>query len=90
VNLVPVTRAETDLGGDFLRVRLSSGSVRIGAAVLFTDTAGRALLVEPTQKDYWEIVGRCVEADESPRHAAAREVNVRSREMVDSLVVGHG
>jgi 8-oxo-dGTP diphosphatase len=32
------------------------------------------LLVEPVYKDYWEIVGGCVEANESPRPGAAREV----------------
>ncbi|WP_202806738.1 NUDIX domain-containing protein [Kribbella catacumbae] len=47
---------------------------RMGAAVLFIDSAGRALLVEPVYKDYWEIVGGCVEENESPRQAAAREV----------------
>lgn len=39
---------------------------RMAAAVLFTDVAGRALLVEPAYKDYWEIVGGCVEDNESP------------------------
>ncbi|MFI6132791.1 NUDIX domain-containing protein [Micromonospora sp. NPDC051141] len=47
---------------------------RMGAAVLFADALGRAMLVEPVYKDYWEIVGGCVDADESPRQAAAREV----------------
>ncbi|WP_343221602.1 NUDIX hydrolase [Polymorphospora rubra] len=47
---------------------------RMGAAVLFTDGAGRALLVEPVYKDYWEIVGGCVDENESPRQAAIREV----------------
>jgi ADP-ribose pyrophosphatase YjhB (NUDIX family) len=47
---------------------------RIGAGVLFTDAAGRALLVEPVYKDYWEIVGGCVEENEAPRQGAAREV----------------
>jgi 8-oxo-dGTP diphosphatase len=47
---------------------------RMGAAILFTDAAGRALLVEPVYKDYWEIVGGCVDENESPRQAAAREV----------------
>ncbi|MEH1098539.1 NUDIX hydrolase [Micromonospora sp. CPCC 205561] len=47
---------------------------RMGAAVLFTDALGRAMLVEPVYKDYWEIVGGCVDADESPRQAAVREV----------------
>ena len=32
------------------------------------------LLVEPVYKDYWEIPGGCVEADESPYAAAVREL----------------
>jgi hypothetical protein len=32
------------------------------------------LLVEPVYKDYWEIVGGCVEENESPRQAAMREM----------------
>lgn len=47
---------------------------RMGAGVLFTDVSGRALLVEPTYKDYWEIPGGSVEANESPYQAAVREV----------------
>jgi 8-oxo-dGTP diphosphatase len=47
---------------------------RMGAAVLFRDPASRVLLVEPTYKDYWEIPGGCVEADESPYDAAVREL----------------
>jgi 8-oxo-dGTP pyrophosphatase MutT (NUDIX family) len=47
---------------------------RMGAGVLFTDEAGLVLLVEPTYKDYWEIPGGAVEADESPYAAACREV----------------
>jgi 8-oxo-dGTP diphosphatase len=47
---------------------------RMGAGVLFFDTAGRVLLVEPTYKPYWEIPGGAVEAGESPRDAAAREL----------------
>jgi 8-oxo-dGTP pyrophosphatase MutT (NUDIX family) len=47
---------------------------RMGAAVLLTDEMGRVLLVEPTYKDYWEIPGGAVEADESPRTAAVREL----------------
>jgi 8-oxo-dGTP pyrophosphatase MutT (NUDIX family) len=46
----------------------------MGAGVLFTDAVGRALLVEPVYKDYWEIVGGCVEENESPRQAALREM----------------
>jgi 8-oxo-dGTP pyrophosphatase MutT (NUDIX family) len=46
----------------------------MGAGVLFTDAVGRVLLVEPVYKDYWEIVGGCVDQSESPRQAAVREV----------------
>ncbi len=46
----------------------------MGAGVLFFDEAGRVLLVEPTYKQYWEIPGGAVEADESPYDAAVREL----------------
>lgn len=48
---------------------------RIAAGVLISDHAGRVLLVEPVYKDYWEIPGGSVEADESPYAAAGRELN---------------
>ena len=47
---------------------------RMGAAALLSDDQGRVLLVEPTDKDSWEIPGGSVEADESPRAACAREL----------------
>lgn len=47
---------------------------RMGAGVLFRDGGDRILLVEPTYKPEWELPGGVVEADESPRAAAAREV----------------
>lgn len=47
---------------------------RMGSGVLLHDADGRILLVEPTYKDYWEIPGGVVEADESPYQAAMREV----------------
>jgi 8-oxo-dGTP diphosphatase len=47
---------------------------RMGAGVLLSDERGRTLLVEPTYKPHWEVPGGCVEADESPRAAAAREL----------------
>jgi 8-oxo-dGTP diphosphatase len=47
---------------------------RMGAGVLFFDPSGRVLLVEPTYKPYWEIPGGAVEAGESPRDAAIREL----------------
>ncbi|MFC7529980.1 NUDIX domain-containing protein [Actinoplanes sp. GCM10030250] len=48
---------------------------RMAAAVLFFDDTGRLLLVEPAYtKTYWELPGGCVEADESPRTAAVREI----------------
>ncbi|ROO61518.1 ADP-ribose pyrophosphatase YjhB (NUDIX family) [Micromonospora sp. Llam0] len=47
---------------------------RMGSGVLFRDHAGRILIVEPTYKDYWELPGGVVEADESPYEAAVREL----------------
>jgi 8-oxo-dGTP diphosphatase len=46
----------------------------IAAGALFTDDAGRVLLVKPTYKDYWDIPGGYVEPGESPRAACIREV----------------
>ena len=48
---------------------------RMAAGVLLFDGAGRVLLVEPTYKDHWEIPGGVVEAGESPRAAARREIS---------------
>lgn len=47
---------------------------RSAATVIFTDGTGRVLLGEPTYKEVWEAPGGAVEANESPRDAAAREV----------------
>ncbi|MGC9668087.1 NUDIX domain-containing protein [Planosporangium sp. 12N6] len=47
---------------------------RVAAGALFTDDAGRVLLVRPTYKDYWEIPGGYVEPGESPRIACLREL----------------
>ncbi|WP_100444832.1 NUDIX domain-containing protein [Glycomyces xiaoerkulensis] len=48
---------------------------RAAACVVFTDGAGRVLLCEPTYKRVWEAPGGAVEAGESPRGAAVREVS---------------
>lgn len=47
---------------------------RIVADVLIRDEAGHVLLVDPTYKDGWDLPGGMVEANESPRIAAAREL----------------
>ncbi|WP_308285678.1 NUDIX hydrolase [Actinoplanes hulinensis] len=47
---------------------------RMGAGVLLSDDRSRVLLVEPTYKDYWEIPGGAVDADESPYTAVGREL----------------
>ncbi|MCW6005395.1 NUDIX hydrolase [Micromonospora sp. CPCC 205371] len=46
----------------------------MGAAVLLRDHTDRMLIVEPVYKDYWELPGGCVDADESPYDAAVREL----------------
>ncbi|MGQ0718061.1 MAG: NUDIX domain-containing protein [Pseudonocardiales bacterium] len=47
----------------------------MAAGVLFRDTTGRVLLVEPSYKPDWGIPGGAVEADESPWAAAGRELS---------------
>src|SRR5882724_11913642 len=44
------------------------------AALLLRDERGRLLLVKPTYKGVWHLPGGLLEADESPRQAAHREV----------------
>ncbi|MDG4831564.1 NUDIX hydrolase [Solwaraspora sp. WMMD1047] len=46
----------------------------MGSAVLLRNDDGRILLVEPVYKDYWELPGGAVDADESPYDAAVREL----------------
>jgi ADP-ribose pyrophosphatase YjhB (NUDIX family) len=46
----------------------------VSAGALFTDAAGRILMVRPTYKGYWDIPGGYVEPGESPRAACAREI----------------
>ena len=47
---------------------------RIAAGVLITDELDRVLLLQPSYQSAWEIPGGTVEAGESPRSAARREV----------------
>ena len=46
----------------------------MAAGVLVRDPSDRVLLVEPSYKPNWELPGGAVEADESPWHAAGREL----------------
>ncbi|MEM8863401.1 MAG: NUDIX hydrolase [Chloroflexota bacterium] len=47
---------------------------RMGSGALFFDGMGRLLLVEPSYKPTWEIPGGVVEAHESPKACAEREI----------------
>lgn len=47
---------------------------RMAATMFLTDPAGRVLLVKPTYKPRWDLPGGVIEAGESPRQAAAREI----------------
>lgn len=47
---------------------------RVGADVLFRDTAGRVLLVNPRYKPDWDLPGGMAEANEAPLDTARREV----------------
>jgi ADP-ribose pyrophosphatase YjhB (NUDIX family) len=48
---------------------------RVAADVLIRDEAGRVLLVDPTYKEGWDLPGGMVEANESPRSGALRELD---------------
>jgi len=48
---------------------------RVASGVLFTDRAGRVMLVRPTYTDYWDLPGGYVEPGESPLAASVREVH---------------
>jgi ADP-ribose pyrophosphatase YjhB (NUDIX family) len=47
---------------------------RIAAGALIRDQTGRICLVDPTYKDFWQLPGGTVEADESPSAGCRREV----------------
>lgn len=47
---------------------------RVASKVLFTDTDGRLLLVDPAYKPYWDLPGGMAEENEAPDSAAVREV----------------
>ena len=47
---------------------------RLAADCVFTDEAGRLLVLDPPYKVTWDIPGGIVEVDESPRLAVRREV----------------
>ena len=58
---------------------------RVIAQALVRDDAGRVLMCHPTYKDDWDLPGGVVEAHESPRDAAGREV---LEELALDLAVG--
>ncbi|MFK0249620.1 NUDIX domain-containing protein [Amycolatopsis azurea] len=47
---------------------------RMSAGVLYRDTSGRVLIVEPSYKDHWDIPGGACDEGEPPWRTAAREV----------------
>ncbi len=58
---------------------------RVIGHVLIRDEQGRVLMVETTYKDDWELPGGIVEADESPRLGAEREL---TEELGVSITLG--
>ena len=65
---------------------------RMSAGVLLYDDARRVVLVEPSYKPDWDIPGGVVDHDESPWHAASRELTEELglvRERMRPLVVDH-
>ncbi|MGW6199925.1 NUDIX domain-containing protein [Kribbella sp. NPDC055110] len=69
--MIPII--ELWLGGD-VHFTAKLPTKRMAADCLFTDQAGRLLVLQPPYKPTWDIPGGLVERDESPRLAAQREV----------------
>jgi 8-oxo-dGTP pyrophosphatase MutT (NUDIX family) len=49
-------------------------TVVAAAAAVFTDPAGRVLLVKPNYRDHWSLAGGILEQDEPPHAGCRREV----------------
>ncbi|MFF4174185.1 NUDIX domain-containing protein [Streptomyces sp. NPDC001744] len=64
----------TELAGALTEYDKALARKRVAAGVLFFNDAGQVLLVDPVYKAQWEIPGGAVEAEESPRAGACREV----------------
>jgi ADP-ribose pyrophosphatase YjhB (NUDIX family) len=60
----------------------------VAAGVLFSDEAGRILLVQPTYKYHCDIPGGYVETGETPAQAAVREVREVREELGIEVAVG--
>ena len=50
-------------------------TVVLAAAALFTDPAGRVLLVKPNYRDHWSLAGGILEHGEPPHVGCRREVS---------------
>lgn len=48
---------------------------RVAVKAIIRDRTGKVLLVNPTYKEYWDLPGGMVEANEPPRVGAEREVS---------------
>lgn len=62
------TEAQRAAWLDTLEKRVSS------AGIILEDEAGRALIVKATYKDHWTFPGGIIDAGETPKQAALREV----------------
>ena len=58
---------------------------RMGVGVIFFNAKKEVLLVKPSYKDHWTLPGGVVDADESPLHAAQREVKEELRLKINQL-----
>ncbi|MEU2725710.1 NUDIX hydrolase [Streptomyces smyrnaeus] len=69
------------------------GHRRVGALLLIRNLGGDVLLVKPSYREHWQLVGGGVRPNELPPHAALREgaeeIGIADLEVGDLLVVDH-
>ncbi|MFE0765343.1 NUDIX domain-containing protein [Streptomyces smyrnaeus] len=69
------------------------GHRRVGALLLIRSPEGDVLLVKPSYRTHWQLVGGGVRPNELPPHAALREgteeIGIADLEVGDLLVVDH-
>ena len=75
VGVVPTTPVSGEAAAAEAAWFAGLSSVVAAAAAVFTDAAGRVLLVKPNYRDHWSLAGGVLERGEPPHAGCRREVS---------------